>query len=190
MHEIPKGPIIPEVPRQKHSFAFLKEPIGSYRLCFVRSFARRINEEIQKTITVHNMFETVVFIPNRSTPFQRPLRYLIHPNKRLKLSSVQDGPFIASRGRLNEKWLFVYVLSVRGNHKAFKSDTTDYVKITGLTLCDQSQFRTQSPQALWPAVGRQKRPTPGDQPLAKEPEDSGYETGPHRHESGTRKPPL
>ena len=87
VHEIPKGPIIPEVPRQKHSFAFMKEPIGSYRLCFVRSFARRLfNEEIQKTITVHNMLETVVFIPNRSTPFQWPLRYLIHLNKRVKLS--------------------------------------------------------------------------------------------------------
>ena len=56
------------------------------------------------------------------------------------------------------------------------------------------QSRPQSTQALWPAVGRQerlwgtgrtmqpvtgqpikKKVSPGDQPLAKDPEDSGYE---------------
>lgn len=38
----------------------------------------------------YNMLETGVFIPNSSTPFKRPLRYLIHPNKRLKLSCKMD----------------------------------------------------------------------------------------------------
>ena len=46
------------------------------------------------------------------------------------------------------------------------------------------QSRTQSPQDLWPAVDHEERQivlnfpvSPGNQPLAKEPGDSGYEIG-------------
>ena len=40
------------------------------------------------------------------------------------------------------------------------------------------QSRNQSPQAFGPAVAHQfPRVFPGHLPLAKEPEDSGYETG-------------
>ena len=69
--------------------------------------------------------------------------------------------------------------------------------IPHLGSCSQP-IVTQDPQALWAAIGRQKRPwrirkkiifligcavikfqfprvSPSDQPLAKEPEDSGYE---------------
>ena len=45
-----------------------------------------------------------------------------------------------------------------------------------LTLIDWlTQSRTQSPQALWQAVGARRDLSPGEQPLAKELEDPGYE---------------
>ena len=42
-------------------------------------------------------------------------------------------------------------------------------------ICRKFQSRTQSPQALWPAVGRKERVSHGAYPLTKKPEYSGYE---------------
>ena len=70
-----------------------------------------------------------------------------------------------------------------------------YVTIDKSATARAIQSRTQSPQALWPAVGSQGRlfdhrnpgaikfqypkVSPGDQPPAKEPEDAGYEIARH-----------
>ena len=69
------------------------------------------------------------------------------------------------------------------------SSTVSASLYKGIVLQFTTQSGTQSPQALWPAVGRQERlwgiPTlkkfqfprvcTGNQPLAKEPEDSGHD---------------